>query len=77
MTKFQVPAATRASHVKPDNRASAPADVVERASCARLPTASPRHGLCRPRKGNPARLTRTTGDWGMHHLNLQGEANHG
>ena len=73
MNQFQVPAATRACHVTPDNRVSAPADVVVRASCARLPTASPRHGLHRPRKGNPMHRTRTTEARGMHILNLTKE----
>ena len=77
MNQFQVPAAIRARHVKPDNRASAPADVVERASCARLPMASPRDGTCRPLMGNPAHLTRTTEAQAMHPFNFPRRSRHG
>lgn len=54
MTKFQAPAANRARLQKPDNRASAPVDGGDSL------TTAPRQGACRPRKGNPAHLTRTT-----------------
>lgn len=71
MTRFQDPAANRAHHLKPDNRASAPVEGGD------SPRTSPRHGTCRPRKGNPAGLTRTTEGWGMHFRNLNLGANHG
>jgi hypothetical protein len=64
ISAFQAPAANRAHHLKPDNRASAPAEG------GASPRTSPRHGTDRPRKGNPADQTRTTEGWGMQFLNL-------